>query len=465
MAVLSWGSSGPEVERLQQQLQVAGFFFGTVDGQYGALTYAAVKRFQQSMSLPTDGIAGPQTLAMLQSAVGMAPSTGTGGGTTGGGTTGGGTTGGGTTGGGVKGGGRTMSVHIGLNRVDPAKYGGWDGRLSGCERDAQTMTDIAQAEGFAFRQLLSPQATSVNILQEIRRAAQTLRAGGTFLLTYAGHGGQVADPSGDEETDELDETWVAYDRQILDDELEQAFAEFESGVDIVVCSDSCHSGSMYRLLPPGLDLHEATGTERTLQRQYAELKSSFYRNLTLPRPGPGDPPFAGFPVPSATREGLGQDRELMLVGVREQAMVDDNGRPAPVFAPAPVSTDRGLNIIDGVYATRNLPQDYNEVVNNLQREVLARAKIRARSRDPVRARGVLLSGCMDNQLSQEVGGAGVFTTALNRVWSNNQFRGTYFELMDQVLPSMGPTQSPQLSTFGNDALTLAAKTPFDVVRP
>ncbi|MDP9071378.1 MAG: caspase family protein, partial [Actinomycetota bacterium] len=34
---------------------------------------------------------------------------------------------------------RGMSLHIGLNRVDPDGYNGWSGDLAGCENDARDM--------------------------------------------------------------------------------------------------------------------------------------------------------------------------------------------------------------------------------------------------------------------------------------------------------------------------------------
>jgi metacaspase-1 len=446
---LGWGSSGPAVEQLQQRLKALGYFSGVVDGRYGALTYSAVKRFQEANGLTADGIAGPDTLAALEGA----PSTGTGGGSTGG----------------TTGTSQAMACCIGINRVDSTQYGGWDGALSGCEKDAQTMAAIATAEGFTTKQLYAPQATSTNILNEIRWAAQTLAPGGTFLLTYAGHGGQNPDPTGQEETDQQDETWVAYNRQILDDELEQAFTEFQAGVNIIVISDSCHSGTVSRLGPPQNNGSTGQGeVERELQRQFAELKSSFYRNLAIPRPGPGDPPFAGFPRPQdalLTRErGQVVRLEPAMAGVRAQAMVDDAGRPAPIYAPPPRYGYRstGGASEEGTYATRNIPLAYNDIANEIQSATLARAKTQARSRGAVRARGLLLSGCKDNQLSQEVGGAGVFTTAVNRVWAGNGFAGNYEDFMRQVVSQMGPTQTPQLSTFGDNPQLLAARTPFNV---
>ena len=64
-------------------------------------------------------------------------------------------------------------------------------------------------------------------------------------MTYSGHGGQVPDGD-DEEADSSDETWVAFDRQIVDDELYELWGKFKPGVRIVVLSDSCHSGSVNR---------------------------------------------------------------------------------------------------------------------------------------------------------------------------------------------------------------------------
>jgi peptidoglycan hydrolase-like protein with peptidoglycan-binding domain len=54
------------VRELQDQLIWLGFDPGPVDGRYGPLTTEAVRRFQQSHDLPTDGIAGPDTEHALQ---------------------------------------------------------------------------------------------------------------------------------------------------------------------------------------------------------------------------------------------------------------------------------------------------------------------------------------------------------------------------------------------------------------
>jgi hypothetical protein len=155
-----------------------------------------------------------------------------------------------------------MSLHIGLNAVDPDHYQGWDGALGGCENDANDMAALAEAVGYSPRTvLLTKNATSRKVIAAIKKAASKLTAGDTFLITYAGHGGQVPDTNGDEaragrnevgETgDAYDETWLLYDRELVDDELYELWALFAPKVRIIMLSDSCHSGTIAR--PPPWD--------------------------------------------------------------------------------------------------------------------------------------------------------------------------------------------------------------------
>ena len=113
-----------------------------------------------------------------------------------------------------------ISLHIGLNTVDPAHYNGWDGELQACEADARDMQQIAEGRGFETRILLTPEATAEAVSAAIAAAADRLSGGDFFFLTYSGHGGQVPDTNSDEPGDDnKDETWVLYDRQLVDDEL------------------------------------------------------------------------------------------------------------------------------------------------------------------------------------------------------------------------------------------------------
>lgn len=148
-----------------------------------------------------------------------------------------------------------ISLHLGLNYVDPKHYNGWDGELFACEADANDMTALAKSRGFKTQTLIRKQVTAKAVTGAILKAAGALKNGDTFFLTYSGHGGQVPDLNGDEGRfgaavgdlrDEQDETWCLYDRELVDDELAALYAKFKAGVRILVLSDSCHSGTVVR---------------------------------------------------------------------------------------------------------------------------------------------------------------------------------------------------------------------------
>jgi metacaspase-1 len=144
-----------------------------------------------------------------------------------------------------------ISIHIGLNHVDPNHYQGWDGALNACIADAKDMQDLAKKKRFSGNTLmLDGQATAAAVSSALLDAGKKLVKGDILFLTYSGHGGQVRDTNSDEkDNDRMDETWVLYDRQLVDDELYNIWSKFKPGVRILVLSDSCHSGTVTRDIP------------------------------------------------------------------------------------------------------------------------------------------------------------------------------------------------------------------------
>jgi metacaspase-1 len=173
-----------------------------------------------------------------------------------------------------------ISINVGLNSVDPSHYNGWDGRLKACEYDARDMEAIAREKGFETRLILTPDATADAVTAAIRDAAGELAEGDLMFLTYSGHGGQVPDSNSDEPTDEpdgpKDETWVLYDRQLVDDELYAMWAGFVPGVRIFVLSDSCHSGTATRAM------YEQTLIPMTVKHGFTEDSSVRTKDLPIP---------------------------------------------------------------------------------------------------------------------------------------------------------------------------------------
>lgn len=60
------GDSGREVRELQELLKTHGYYTGSIDGDYGDDTEAAVRAFQRAARLTVDGRAGEKTLAALK---------------------------------------------------------------------------------------------------------------------------------------------------------------------------------------------------------------------------------------------------------------------------------------------------------------------------------------------------------------------------------------------------------------
>lgn len=144
---------------------------------------------------------------------------------------------------------KAVSIHIGLNSVNPKHYAGWSGDLLACEFDANDMAAIARDAGMKSTLLLTTKATRKNVLAAVRAASKTLKSGDLLFVTYSGHGGQIDDVSGEEE-DKKDETWCLYDGELIDDEVFLELSRIAAGVRVLVLSDSCHSGTVVRARVP-----------------------------------------------------------------------------------------------------------------------------------------------------------------------------------------------------------------------
>lgn len=264
---------------------------------------------------------------------------------------------------------RGISLHIGVNKVDPDGYPlnptytspayavvsrdyhpvrfsdgfnvGWEGPLASCEFDANDMCSLARSQNFEASVLKTKQATTSNVKKKIRRAANQLKAGDIFFLSYAGHGAQVDDLNKDE-IDKLDETWCLYDRMLLDDELQGLYTEFARGVRVIVVADSCHSGS-------------------------------------------------------ATRSGrVSDERQLGRLGIRAMP----------------------LRAAKAIYEGNK--DQYDQIQNRLKK------------RPKPKASRILISACQDHQLAGGGDRNGQFTAALKEAWNGGTFTGDYRDLSKKI---------------------------------
>jgi metacaspase-1 len=272
-----------------------------------------------------------------------------------------------------------LSLHIGLNSVDPNHYSGWSGPLVACEADAIDMESICKAAGFNSNTLLTQNGTRSAVINAIQSAAGALTAGDIFALSYSGHGGQLPDLTGDE-ADLQDETWCLYDGELVDDEIYALLGKIPQGVRVLVFSDSCHSGTV-------------------VKKAHYLMKSprSLVDNI-----GGG---YKAMP-----------DEIALRVYLKNKAFYDK------------ILSDPAL---------KNAQESVNASV-------------------------ILISGCLDSQLSADGAFNGLFTGTLKRVWSNGGFRGSYRDFHKTILLRMPPDQSPDFYTVGQQSAAFEAQKPFTV---
>lgn len=139
------------------------------------------------------------------------------------------------------------SAHFGLDFLDPAHYQGRRGELAGGERDARAMEQLARSAGYQTQLFLTPAATCEAFARVLSDAVTQMISGDFLLITLSGHGSQVPDVGGDEQ-DQLDEAQCLYNGLWLDDQTDMYLRQFQPGVQVLFCFDTCHSGDGIRAL-------------------------------------------------------------------------------------------------------------------------------------------------------------------------------------------------------------------------
>lgn len=144
---------------------------------------------------------------------------------------------------------RRNAICIGIN------YAGTDYALSGCINDADDWASYLNGLGFNVGMLVEAQATKALITSSMLVMASSLEAGDVGVITYSGHGTWVPDLNGDE-PDRKDEAFCPIDmgddgaNLLIDDEINMILSTRAHGSRIVLITDSCHSGTVFRFFSP-----------------------------------------------------------------------------------------------------------------------------------------------------------------------------------------------------------------------
>ena len=136
---------------------------------------------------------------------------------------------------------------IGINN-----YPGTDMDLHGCVNDAADWAAMLAGRGFQVERLLNAKATKVAMVHGITKTIAGAATGDIVVISFSGHGTYELDISGDEASG-FDQALCPYDLEtagqaLVDDEIHALFQARKPGVQIVLITDSCHSGSVNRAI-------------------------------------------------------------------------------------------------------------------------------------------------------------------------------------------------------------------------
>jgi len=141
---------------------------------------------------------------------------------------------------------KRLAICIGLTRLNPASYGGWEGKCSGCDRDAARFAAFCHDRGFdGVTVLVNRAASKRNVKAAFIETNRVLRGGDLLVLYNSGHGGQQPDKGGDE-ADGHDETLLWWDGLVVDDTIDKYLRMVRPTVRVLLVSDTCNSGTNYR---------------------------------------------------------------------------------------------------------------------------------------------------------------------------------------------------------------------------
>lgn len=131
------------------------------------------------------------------------------------------------------------AVCVGLNDVSEIIYDNYEKlHLAGCKADAERFKCVLEKKDFAVKMLIDAEATCMGVSKVILNTAKILEAGDLFVFYISSHGGR--------DKDKANENWCLYDGIIWDEEIVWLFSKFKPGVRILVITDQCHSGGIFK---------------------------------------------------------------------------------------------------------------------------------------------------------------------------------------------------------------------------
>ncbi|MCG8377283.1 MAG: caspase family protein, partial [Chlorobiales bacterium] len=139
------------------------------------------------------------------------------------------------------------AVCVGIN-----DYPGTFNDLNGCVNDANDWANVLKdfyGFGNNIQVILDSDATKDAIMNALGDLVTGAHAGDIVVFTYSGHGTWQYDNGDRDESDNRDEALCpADDTVLLDDDLRSIIRQINPEARLTVISDSCHSGSITRMM-------------------------------------------------------------------------------------------------------------------------------------------------------------------------------------------------------------------------
>lgn len=321
-----------------------------------------------------------------------------------------------------------LSLHIGVNAVDPGVFHNLLEPLSSAENDARAMRDLANTVGFATRFFAGAEATRDGVLASFETIVGRLVPGDELLVSFAGHGVTLRGIG--IERDGWDEAWCVHDGILLDDEVHELLSEVPAECRVVFITDACFAEGM-------LD----DGETHVVSARPVH-PTGITRRRTALRAGP--PERRSIPVEAVRRRLLHAAPRLRCLrhGARTwdpegfvRSLLNRSGAKDVL-----TSRDRGGSSTDSAIA---------ELVRSGQ---IPPGRFPAgTSRSPISATVVALAAAREGDLAYEGPDHGFFTATLLEVLERSRdVPFSYEEVMADVSLLVG-SQRPTLGTAGRDS--------------
>ncbi len=380
-----------------------GYLFSAeINGYFDSRTYDAVEAFQRDYGLIADGMVARQTMMQLDSLYAgdvVRPP-------------------------------RGLSIHVGVDRVDPVHYKS-EHKLSCCVNDARKMRELAEGLGYDAETLENENATVSNFTGFMRRAISDLYSGDSLLLTFSGHGSQLPNNSADAEADNLDETLCFFDRMLVDDELYGLFAQFREGVRIHAVFDSCHSGTVVKRLEDQEDYHAKTlnslqriGEEGAEEEEEIANRPISAAGISKALEGEGDYQFAEPPKP---KKDADEDIAALFTDLHaEKIPTDENKKQLE------------KDVWDTVY--RNNKDLYDAIKNT----------VGPAENQQLSCSVISLSACQDSQTTPSGSLNSLFTYNIISTWGFPGFDYSYKQFHRNLVKASPADVTPVINTYGTN---------------